>query len=211
MNNRTTLEGIDVSHWAGRIDFRRVKKSGIRVVYIKATQGADYIDPDFERNYREAYKEGLSIGFYHYVTAANVEEASEEARFFVSRIRDKKQHARAAMDFETFGDLSTEGVREVALRFMEELERELRYRPVIYSDSSNASSRFADQRFVKYPLWIADYGVRRPDMENPWSQWSGWQYTDRGRVRGIAGDVDRDHFRKGILINETSYCLKVSD
>lgn len=211
MNQRTTLQGIDVSHWAGKINFRRVKKSGIHIVYIKATQGTDYTDPDFERNYRDAHREELAIGFYHYVTARSVEEASEEARFFASRIRDKVQHARAAMDFETFGDLTTAQIREISLRFLETLERELRYVPALYSDSSNASTHFADRRLIKYPLWIADYGVSHPVMENPWHRWSGWQYTDRGRVRGIAGDVDRDHFRKDILIHREGRCENVSD
>lgn len=204
MNHHTTLQGIDVSHWAGKINFRRVKKSGIRIVYIKATQGTDYVDPDFERNYRDAHREELNIGFYHYVTARNVNEAAEEARFFVSRIRDKVQHARAAMDFETFGSLTTAEIREISLRFLKTLERELRYLPIIYSDASNASTHFADQHLVKYPLWIADYGVSHPVMENPWHRWSGWQYTDQGRVHGIAGDVDRDHFRKDILIYRDS-------
>lgn len=212
MNRRTTLQGIDVSHWEGKINFRRVKNSGIRIVYIKATEGTDYIDPDFERNYRDARREELGIGFYHYVTARNTSNAVEEARFFASQIRDKIHHARAAMDFETFGDLSQTQVREISLRFLETLEREFRYRPVLYSDASNASTRFADRRLIRYPLWIADYDVRRPDMENPWSEWAGWQYTDRGHVRGVNGDVDRDHFRREILIDGGRECnLRVSD
>lgn len=212
MNHRTTLQGIDVSHWAGKINFRRVKNSGIRLVYIKATEGTDYIDPDFERNYRDAHREELGIGFYHYVTARSTNDAMAEARFFASQIRDKIHHARAAMDFESFGDLSTTQVREISLRFLETLEREFRYRPVLYSDASNASTRFADRRLIRYPLWIADYDVRRPDMENPWSEWNGWQYTDQGRVRGISGDVDRDHFRKEILIDDGRGCdLRVND
>lgn len=206
MNQRTTLQGIDVSHWAGKINFERVRDSGIRIVYIKATQGTDYVDPDFERNYRDAHREELNIGFYHYVTARDINEASEEARFFASRIRDKVQNARATMDFETFGELTTAEIRGISLRFLETLERELGHLPVIYSDVSNASTHFADRRLTKYPLWIADYGVSRPDMENPWSRWSGWQYTDRGRVRGIAGDVDRDYFRRDILIYDENHC-----
>nr|MDE6567704.1 hypothetical protein [Lachnospiraceae bacterium] len=41
MNRKSTLQGIDVSHWAGKIDFEQVKADGIRIVYIKATQGTD--------------------------------------------------------------------------------------------------------------------------------------------------------------------------
>lgn len=199
MRENERLHGIDISRWQGKIDFSRVRESGIRLVYIKATQGNGYVDPDFERNYREAEKERLAIGFYHYVTAHTTTEARNEARFFASHIKGKSQHARPVMDFEVFGDLSRAEIREIALHFLIALEEETGHKPAIYSDASNASATFADDRFREYPLWIADYGVTRPDMENPWHRWSGWQYTDRGRVDGIAGAVDRDYFRKEIL------------
>lgn len=211
MQEKRSLQGIDVSHWQGRINFERVRDDGIRIVYIKATQGTDYVDPDFERNYRDADKAGLAIGFYHFVTARNENEAREEARFFASRIRNKKQHARAAMDFEVFGDLSIAEVRAISEEFLVTLEEELHHIPALYSDASNASDRFADDRFRRYPLWIADYGVSRPDMENPWRRWSGWQYTDRGRVRGITGTTDRDYFRHDMLIDgEVCHCERLA-
>lgn len=201
MTKNSSLHGIDISKWQGKIDFRRVKDAGIRVVYIKATQGTSYIDPDFERNYRDAEKEGLSIGFYHYVTARTAAEARNEARFFAAHINGKTQHAKPTMDFEDFGDLTRTEIREIALQFLISLEQETHHKPVIYSDAFNASHNFADDRLREYPLWIADYGVERPDMENIWHHWSGWQYTDHGRIDGIAGDVDEDRFRKDILLD----------
>lgn len=202
MRENKRLSGIDVSHWEGRIDFRRVKEAGIRLVYIKATQGESEIDPDFERNYREAERENMRIGFYHYVTARDLSEAEAEAVFFWDRIKGKKQQARPVMDFEEFGDLSHKEVREISLRFLRELEERAGVKPVLYSDANNARTVFDDDRFREYPLWIAQYGVASPDMENPWRRWSGWQYTDAGRVDGIAGDVDRDFFRREILWEE---------
>ena len=202
MRENKRLSGIDVSHWEGRIDFRRVKEAGIRLVYIKATQGESEIDPDFERNYREAERENMRIGFYLYVTARDLSEAEAEAVFFWDRIKGKKQQARPVMDFEEFGDLSHKEVREISLRFLRELEERAGVKPVLYSDANNARTVFDDDRFREYPLWIAQYGVASPDMENPWRRWSGWQYTDAGRVDGIAGDVDRDFFRREILWEE---------
>ena len=60
--------GIDVSNWQGTIDYAKVKNAGIRIIYIKAGQGAGSIDPYFERNYRQAKRYDLDIGFYHFVT-----------------------------------------------------------------------------------------------------------------------------------------------
>ncbi len=202
MRENKRFEGIDVSQWQGEIQFRRVRKSGIRLVYIKASQGTTEVDPEFERNYREADRENLLIGFYHYVTAMSLEEAKAEAIFFAENIRGKRQHARPAMDFEEFGALTVQETRDISLQFLQELETQTGVRPVLYSDSSNAGTVFDDDRLRRYPLWIAEYDVRRPDMENPWRRWSGWQYTDTGRVEGISGDVDRDLFRREILVKK---------
>ena len=102
MQSRRKLEGIDVSHWEGRIDFSEVRRAGIRIVYIKASEGDREVDPDFERNYREAQTAGLKIGFYHYLTARTVEEGREQARHFAGVIREKHYEACPAMDFESF-------------------------------------------------------------------------------------------------------------
>ena len=197
---RRNRDGIDVSHWAGRIDFHKVKKSGIRIVYIKATQGNNIVDPEFERNYRDADREGLCIGFYHYVTARNLEQAREEAAFFYEKIRDKNQHVRPAMDFEQFGNLMSHEICDISVQFLKELEKNFGHKPSIYADASNASNVFDDDRLREYPLWIAQYDVSKPDMENNWKRWSGWQYTDNGHVKGISGRVDRDYFRREILL-----------
>ena len=102
MQSRRKLEGIDVSHWEGRIDFFEVRRAGIRIVYIKASEGDRGVDPDFERNYREAQTAGLKIGFYHYLTARTVEEGREQARHFARVIREKHYEACPVMDFESF-------------------------------------------------------------------------------------------------------------
>ncbi|MCX4327449.1 MAG: GH25 family lysozyme [Lachnospiraceae bacterium] len=202
MRRDKRLDGIDVSNWEGKINFRKVREAGIRIVYIKATQGQNITDPDFERNYREAEREKLRIGFYHYVMAKNLEEAKKEADFFYSRTRDKVQHARPAMDFEEFGTLDYHEIQNISLEFLSVLETKTGHRPVIYSDASNAASVFDNGHLRKYPLWIAQYGAERPDMENQWKRWSGWQYTDSGHVKGVHGKVDRDYFRRSILIHE---------
>lgn len=193
--------GIDVSNWEGKIDFRKVRKAGIRIVYIKATQGQDIVDEEFERNYREARREGLRVGFYHYLTARTEGEARQQAEFFYSKIGDKEQQAKPAMDFEVFGALTHPEIHNISLQFLRELEARSGERPVIYADAVNASGVFDDSRFCEYPLWIAEYGVSHPEMENRWRRWSGWQYTDRGHVRGISGTVDRDYFREEILLH----------
>lgn len=53
----------------------------------------------------------------------------------------------------------------------------------------------------KYPLWAAQYGADEPSPNGKWREWVGFQYTDKGRVDGISGDVDRDIFTEGIFLS----------
>ncbi len=82
-------QGIDVSNWQGYIDYNQVKNSGIEIVYIKASQGTDIKDRYFDINYQNAKANGLKVGFYHFLTATNVEQANQEAVFFASVISRK--------------------------------------------------------------------------------------------------------------------------
>ena len=49
-----SYQGIDVSNWQGYIDYNQVAASGIKVVYMKASQGTTYKDPYFDINYENA-------------------------------------------------------------------------------------------------------------------------------------------------------------
>ncbi len=207
MENKKRYEGIDVSHWDDGIDFESVKDAGVSVVYMKASEGAAYIDPNFEKNYRGALKAGLKIGFYHFVTARSIEEARQEAQHFAQVIDGKEYQGCPVMDFESFGDLTKEQVNEISLVFLQELQTATGGIVAIYSDSSNAANLF-DKRLSEYPLWIAEYNVISPSMKNPWKNWAGWQYTDSGQVSGISGPVDRNYFKKDMLKRQLKdFCL----
>jgi len=194
--------GIDVSEWQGNIDFEEVKRTGIEIVYIKASEGSDYIDHYFESNYRGAKASGLKIGFYHFVTARSVAEAEEEARFFARVISSKEIDCRLAMDFETFGDLSIAEINNISEAFLTTIEEVTGKEAVIYSDASNARNVFSKQLADVYPIWVADYFVSEPFDNGKWETWVGFQYTDRAIISGINARVDGDRFTEGILLDE---------
>jgi len=195
-------QGIDVSEWQGNIDFEAVREAGIEAVYIRSSEGSGYVDHYFESNYQKARDAGLRIGFYHYVTARTVEEGSQQASFFASVISSKEVDLRLAMDFESFGNLTTQEVNEISEAFLTTLEEITGKEVVIYSDASNARDVFSRQLAESYPIWVADYFVEEPFDNGKWETWVGFQYTDRGNVSGIDGSVDRDEFTEGIFLNE---------
>lgn len=205
-HDRMTRErnAIDISEWQGRINWERVSRSGIHYTYIRACVGSSYVDDQFRRNYREAHRHGIHTGFYHYVTARSVEQARRQARFFARTIAPYHYDLRPVLDFESFGRLNKEEINRISLTYLRELERYTRHRPAIYSDSNNAVNTFTERQLTRYPLWVAAYGVQRPETGN-WSSYSMWQYADDGRISGIRDDsVDLDHYRRGLMIRRRS-------
>lgn len=202
-SDSTLYEGIDVSGWQGTINYTEVKNAGIQIVYMKASEGTNFVDPYFNKNYENAKANGLKVGFYHYLTARSIEDAIEEARFFVSVIAKKVPDCRLAMDFESFGNLSPSEITQIGLTFMQTVENLSKKQMIIYSDTSNASYRFFGE-LTNYPLWVAQYEVEEPTPNGNWSTWAGWQYTDAGEVPGISGYVDRDKFTKEVFLNSSS-------
>ena len=91
----TIYEGIDVSGWQGNINYAEVRNSGIQIVYMKASEGSSFVDPYFNENYENAKANNLKVGFYHYLTARSVEEAINQAKFFVSTISGKVPDCRS--------------------------------------------------------------------------------------------------------------------
>jgi lysozyme len=205
-DNGTSYNGIDVSQWQGYIDFSEVKNDGIDVVYIKASQGNNFVDPYFETNYNNAIQNGLKIGFYHYTTATNVNDAIIEARFFASVISGKNVDCKLAMDFEQFDGLNPLQINEISQAFIEELKDITGKDAIIYSDLYNAQNIFDAELANQYPLWLAYYGdyLALNEVDASWNNWEGVQYTDQGEIDGINGYVDRDVFTSNIFLEDTS-------
>ena len=199
-------QGIDVSHWQGYIDYSEVRRSGIEVVYIKSSQGTNIKDAYFDINYENAKANGLKVGFYHFLTATNTEEAEQEARFFASVISGKMPDCKLVMDYETFGGVGVQESNEIAQVFLETTRRLTNKDIIIYSDLSNSQSRFSSELAENYELWLAYYSgeERLREIETRWNNYIGLQYSDRGRINGISGAVDLDRFSEEIFLDETS-------
>ena len=199
-------DGIDVSDWQGYIDYSKVKQSGIEIVYIKSSQGSNIKDPYFDINYENAKNNGLKVGFYHFLTAKNVEQAKQEAQFFSHVISGKNPDCKLVMDYEIFSGISNEEINNISEVFLEEVKKITNKDIIIYSDLYNAQNTFNNNLASKYQLWLAYYGniSELNNINTNWNNWTGIQYTDRGTINGISGFVDRDKHTKEILLNETS-------
>ncbi len=206
-------QGIDVSGWQGNINFEEVKNSGIEIVYIKSSQGSNFVDPYFERNYRGAKEAGLKVGVYHFITARNIDQANIEATFFSNLVKDKSIDCKLAMDFEVFGDLSNREVNEISNAFLESVKSQTGKDMIIYSDLYNSARTFSKELAEEYPVWIAFYGDYNEIKNIPtnWEYFEGIQYMNKGTIPGIDGYVDRDYFTEEILLTEVPEYIPPKD
>ncbi len=110
------------------------------------------------------------------------------------------------MDYEVFGGVSVEESNNIAQVFLESVKRLTNKEVIVYSDLSNARDRFSRNIADNYELWIAYYGDYNNlrYVETSWERWIGVQYTDRGYVPGIRGNVDRDLYTENIFLSDTS-------
>lgn len=110
------------------------------------------------------------------------------------------------MDYEVFGDVSVEESNNIAQVFLESVKRLTNKEVIVYSDLSNARDRFSRNIANNYELWIAYYGDYNNlrNVETSWEKWIGVQYTDRGYVPGIRGNVDRDLYTENIFLSDTN-------
>ena len=202
-------QGIDVSRYQGKIDWKVVKADGISFAFIKASQGKSYRDKTFIGNAQAVRAIGVLVGAYHYVedSAKTPEDARKEAANFVSAIDSVGGIAAfdlpPVMDYESNKpNLSKTTVTAVAKAFLEEVERLTGVRPIVYTYQSFIGN-FSG--LSGYPLWIARYhATKAPSDASGWSRWDFWQYSDgqyggtlpsgTRKVSGIAGPVDLNEY-----------------
>lgn len=185
-------KGIDVSHWQGQIDFKKVKESGIEFVIIKAG-GSDrgfYKDPLFENNYREAKAAGLSVGAYYFVgkNFYGVEAGVADAKRFADIILGKQFDYPIFLDVETTDARYKEAATDAAIAFCQTLEKAGYFVGIYASDISGYREKLNHKRILDYTHWVARYG-KDPEV---CKEYSIFQHSSKGSVPGINGSVDLD-------------------
>jgi len=185
------MKGIDISSYNQNVNFQSVKKSGIEMVYIKATEGLTYTNPLLKSQYTGAKAAGLKIGFYHFLRA---NDPVLEAKYFLSAISGLSVNCKYAIDVEvTLGQTVSKISSNVRLfaNYLISNKKEVCIYTGDYFYANNLNSSVKD-----IPLWVAHYGVSKPDAVN----YVGFQYSSSGSVNGVTGAVDLDEFSDGIFI-----------
>ena len=186
------IRGLDVSAHQGRVDWSSVAKSGIRFVYLKATEGGDFRDANFNENLSGAREAGLECGGYHFFGLKS--PGLIQAENFIKTVPRKSVTLPPAVDLEFTGNSATRPSLEEFQKqfglFLNAIRVEYRREPVIYT-SHDFSSRYLEGYSIQRPWVRAVLFGPKDDEGNPWIF---WQFTERTRVSGIYGFVDMDVF-----------------
>lgn len=199
-------KGIDISHWQGEIDWEKVAAEGIKHVFLKMSEGGTYTDPNFVTNWNAAKNAGLKVNAYHYFRALNStpeEQFANIKRNLLSVGFDPAMNG-LAIDVEAGGNESAS--KDIMADHLHMLLNLLNcdlldVKPIIYCSPTywDSDINWEKYDFSVYPLWVANWNVDEPHLPKSWEQsgksWSCWQYSSKGKVDGIRGDVDLDWIR----------------
>lgn len=200
--NTNNIRGIDISNWQENVNFSKVKSDGIEVVIIKATEGIKFVDKRLDEHYKGAKDQGLKIGFYHFMS--DTTNPKDQAKDFWNVIKDKKFDVIPVLDIEKENQgRNAKGVTDRCIEFLNEFKTLSGYECIIYTYTYFAKSKL-DNRLKNYPLWIAHYDVNTPGDNGIWSDWVGFQYTDKAKISGVSGNCDANEFTDGIFINRSN-------
>ena len=186
-------KGIDVSEHQGVIDWAKVAKDGVQFAVIRAGYGRELSQKDkqFERNYAGAKAVGIQVGAYWYSYANSVERGEQEARTCLKVLEGKRFELPIFFDQEyekSILALSNKTRTDIVLKFLETVKGAGR-KVGLYSSTNFIIANLQANRLTEYPLWIAEYGSKLHYTGKVWA----WQYTSKGRVAGIRGNVDCNH------------------
>ena len=185
------MKGIDVSVHNGDIDWGKVKAAGIDYAILRAGYGklAKQKDAKFEDNYNGAKAAGLPVGAYWYSYATTPDEAKQEAEVCVSILKGKQFEFPIFFDQEEKTTLDTGKANCSAMirAFCDVLEAN-GYWVGLYTSRSYLSTHIEDDIKTRYALWAAEWSDKLR-YDGPVGI---WQYSEKGKVDGITGNVDLD-------------------
>ena len=187
--------GIDVSKYQGKIDWQKVKNDGIEYAIIRVGYGDDLKeqdDPTAVYNMQECERLGIPYGVYIYSYALTESQIDSEVSHVMRMIKGFNPKLGIFFDMEDkslINNLTKDELNAFAYRFLNQIKNK-GYIPWLYSNKYWLTTYLTSTKLQEFPLWIANYDLDdkdSPDYDKPYKM---WQYTSKGSVNGITGNVD---------------------
>ena len=193
--NKDNYKVVDISEHNGNINFSQLKNS-VDGVIIRVGYGTDNYDRKWKQNVEGAIRNGIPFGFYWYSYALNESHAKQEVDRFLSAIKNYKPEYPIFIDMEDADYWKQKQGREHIANSWAGRELIIKthinaYEKAGYFGGVYASKSWFDNMssdLNKYTRWVAHWTENPTSYKN--TSYGVHQYTSKGRVSGINGNVD---------------------
>ncbi len=202
-----SIYSVDASEYQGNIDWKSVKASGVDYAILRILKKDGSVDKTFETNYANARSAGMKVGVYRFCYAGSIDQSVKEAVATVNTLNGR------SLDLPIFYDVeggalesisSAKAVTDIVLPFLQTVENNTDYKIGIYTSDDWYKRKLDVTRLLNYDFWIAKYGKDTGVLNEsikPSMDMSGWQFTSKAKVNGIAGNVDKSIFYKDYAVS----------
>ena len=184
------MRGVDVSSYQGDVDFAALRRQGIAFAYVKATEGATYVDEKFSQNWTRAEEAEMPVGAYHFFSYKA--SGAEQAAHYIETVGLLDGRLIPVVDMELSSDEKanppekSDVVKSLKV-FMAALEEKYDVKPMIYATKEYYEKYLKDD-FSSYPRWVRS--VLWPVYIEAGGDWLVWQYDDHGKLEGYKGEEE---------------------
>ena len=192
---RYPVQGIDVSHHQGAIDWAAATQDPrVRFAFIKATEGGDFVDGDFIRNWQGAQAAGLVRGAYHFFTFCR--PGVDQAQNYLATVPAASDTLPVTIDLEFGGNCpkvpTQQEIDAEVAAFVNAVQARDPRPPIFYVTPEFAAYMTNGQgNFPSHVTWLRDVFF---EPDGPCTRWSIWQFAANGRIDGITEPVDLNAF-----------------
>ena len=200
------MKGIDISSHQGIINWSKVKGqidfSIIRLGYGDNIASQD--DKQFRNNVNGCIANNIPFGVYIYSYAKNltgnesIKSEVEHCKRLLGTIGKKPFCVYIDMEDEKYqNNLGKTTLTNFAIEFCKEITS-AGYKAGVYANQNWFQNYLNSSTIAShgYSIWVAKYSDSKPNIT---SNYDIWQYSDRGRVNGIDGNVDMDTMVNNII------------
>ena len=152
----------------------------------------------YRYNLENAHKHGIKVGSYHFLRTGS--RIRDQFANFTRVVKKNEQDLLPVIDVEVRQGWTNQQLRDSVKLFADLVEEHYGCRPLIYT-SSSFYDNILGRSFNIYPLFIARYSTSQPTLKSG-NDWVMWQFSERGRIRGISTNVDLSCFNKGRSLHD---------
>ena len=191
-NKLEVLNGVDISAWQEKVNWKKIKNDGIDFAILRAGYGkkANQEDAYFATNFKNATAAGLPVGIYWYSYAKSVADVEKEARLCLQVLGSR------TLDLPVFYDLEESSQLNKGKAFCTQLVEHFcsiiaaaGHTPGLYMSRSPLLDYIEQETRGRYALWVAEYDSKTCKYDGDYLM---WQYADNGKVAGVNGNTDMD-------------------